>query len=230
MSLLIVVAHPDDEVLGCGGLALGERQRGRDVHSCILSGDVQARRGRPSPEHLTANMLQAHRLLDLPDPQLGAFPNIAFNTVPHLRLVQFIEGVLSDTRATRVVTHHPHDLNDDHRQVSIACQAAARLSQRLEDVPPLEVLLYMEIQSSTDWAFPGTERGFEPTAFYPMTDAMLRRKLEALECYNGVMRPPPHPRSADAIQGLAHYRGGQAGVTLAEAYQVAYLNLEDLSA
>ena len=170
--------------------------------------------------------MRVSRLLGVADPILGDFPNIQMNTVPHLELVQFIERAISNTGATRVVTHHPEDLNDDHRQTSLACQAAVRLFQRQEGVPAFRQLLLMETLSSTDWAFPASRHGFRPSAFYPLGEALLEKKLEALRAYSGVIRDFPHSRSEEIIRGLAAYRGGQAGIEYAEAFELPFHRLD----
>lgn len=221
-TTLIVVAHPDDEVLGCGGLAAALIRAGQRVHVCILSGSAEARVHRPATETLHAQARDALHILGLPEPSFGSFPNIAFNTVRHLELVQFIEGEMRDSGATQIYTHHPADLNDDHRHTSHATQAAARLAQRNESVPPLERLAYMEILSSTDWSFPSEAKPFEANAFFELGEEVLALKLRALAAYEGVMRPFPHSRSEEIIRGLAAYRGGQAGCRFAEAFQLAF--------
>lgn len=226
MSTLIVVAHPDDEVLGCGGLAAGLTAGGSPVRACILSASASARSARPSDDTLLENTRRASRVLGMEDPILGGFPNIQMNTVPHLELVQFVESAISDTGAIRIVTHHPEDLNDDHRHTSLACQAAARLFQRQEQTPVLRQLLLMETLSSTDWAFPAGRRGFGPSAFFQLGEELLEKKLEALRAYTGVIRDFPHSRSEQVVRGLAAYRGGQAGVAYAEAFEVAFHRLD----
>ena len=112
-------------------------------------------------------------------------------------------------------------LNDDHRQVSRACAAAARLFQRREDVNPLSGLYYMEIPSATDWAIPEAQLSFTPNVFFDITHS-VDLKIEALNCYRDVMRDAPHPRSEQMIKGLASYRGGQGGYMYAEAFQLAF--------
>ena len=225
MSVLIVAAHPDDEVLGAGGVASRLAEEGVPVRSCILSGEADARRNRPELPELVADTLAAQRILGLPDPIMGSFPNIRFNTVPHLELVQFVEAAIAETGATVILTHHPHDLNNDHLHTSTACQAAARLFQRRAGVPPLRALYFMEVLSSTDWAMPG--RGeFRPDTFFPLEERHLERKLAALASYRGVMREPPHPRSREVLHGHATYRGGQAGSRWAEAFQTAFRRMD----
>lgn len=222
MSVLIVVSHPDDEVLGCGATAALLARAGRTVTACILSGDVDARQHRPDLETLRSNARAASATLGLQEPILGPFPNIAFNTVPHLQLVQFIERAIEATGATTIFTHHPADLNDDHFHTSRACQAASRLSQRKAGMADLKDLLFIEVPSSTDWSFPGTLPPFTANTFVPLTEEALELKIEALACYQGVMRPSPHPRRAEVLRGLAYTRGAQAGMHLAEAFQAVH--------
>jgi LmbE family N-acetylglucosaminyl deacetylase len=221
MSVLIVVAHPDDEVLGCGGTVAALAAQGVEVRSCILSGQVTARQYRPSVQRLHEDTMQAQEILGIGKPIMGNFPNIHFNTVPHLDLVQFIEAAIVETQADIIFTHYPGDLNNDHLHTSAACQAAARLFQRRPDIPRLKALYFMEILSSTDWGFADSRQAFSANTFYPI-GATLEKKIQALEAYTGVMRDFPHPRSHEIITGLAAYRGGQAGLGYAEAFQSVF--------
>lgn len=222
MVLLVVAAHPDDEVLGAGGSLSSMTSQGVEARACLLSAGAEVRTRRPRSQELHDDLLRANELLGLGDPILGNFPNIRLNTVAHIDLVQFIEAAIVEAGATTIFTHHPRDLNDDHKQVSAACQAAARLSQRRSDVPPLSGLYFMEILSSSEWSMPGTGHVFEPDTFFEIGEKGIERKLEALAAYRGVMRPYPHPRSREAITGLAAYRGAQAGLNYAEAFQAAF--------
>lgn len=225
LTTLIVVSHPDDEVLGAGGYAALSATRGVEVRACILSGTVEARQQRPGTADLLADTERAQALLGLQAPVMGAFPNIKFNTVPHLDLVQFIERVVREHRVTEILTHHPADLNDDHRHTSHAAQVASRLCLRDRSLPPLRRLAFMEILSSTDWAFPQAGAAFQPNAFVELGASGLERKLQALAAYRDVMRPYPHSRSREAVAALATLRGAQAGLDLAEAFQVVFERL-----
>ncbi len=221
-SILIVVAHPDDEVLGCGGTAAALARQNLPVHACFLSGRAMARQHRPADEDLLQDTLRAQKQLGFAEPIIGDFPNIRFNTVAHLELVQFIENAIKETAADVVFTHHPADLNNDHVQTSIACQAAVRLFQRQPEVAPLRALYFMEILSSTDWSFPSGPGSFHADTFFEINDQGIEQKLAALKCYRGVMREFPHPRSPEVVRGLAAYRGGQSGMRYAEAFQTGF--------
>ncbi len=218
---LIVVAHPDDEILGVGATGTKLVKQGEFVQSIILCGHANARTRRPSDHELYQDMMNANSLLGFNDPVLGDFPNIRMNNVDHLDLVQFIEAQILKFKPHRIFTHHPDDLNNDHLQVSQACIAASRYFQRRDDIPPLQSLHFIEIQSATDWSFNTGGSGFSPN-LYVEVEHEINLKLEALACYRNVMRPFPHPRSLESIRGLAAYRGGQSGQKYSEAFQTIF--------
>lgn len=219
---LVIVSHPDDEILGFGGSGAKLVAAGETVQAVMLCGDVDARHRRPTDEELLADMKEANRRLGFAEPVLGGFPNIRMNTVGHLDLVQFIEAQIVEYQPHRIFTHHPSDLNDDHKQTCRAALAAARLFQRRADVRPLEELLLMEVPSATEWSFRGAGDGcFEPDCFVEI-GAFLDRKIDALGCYRNVMRDFPHPRSPEALRALAAVRGAQSGLGHAEAFQTAF--------
>lgn len=220
MIYLTVTAHPDDEILGFGGSTTVLTASGHKVFNLILSGDVAARRHRPNVEALKQHTYKAQQIVGAEAPILGPFPNIQFNTVPHLEMVQFIEQHIEEIQPDVIITHHPYDLNNDHYHTSKACQAASRLFQR-KSVKPLKALYFMEVPSSTDWAFPVDGQQFRPDTFIEIGEIGLTKKLQALYAYEGVMRPYPHPRSDEAIRALAVLRGSQIGRQLSEGFQTA---------
>lgn len=222
MNVLVVAAHPDDEVLGAGATMYRLTREGNEVSVCILSGTVQARNARPSDQELEYDIAKSTEALSVKRRIMGDFPNIELNTVPHLKLVQFIEQALLETGADTVITHHPSDTNNDHLHTSLACQAAIRLFQRRTDVPPVRELLYMEVPSATDWGVNQAINPFRPNVFVEVGEQGVRKKIEALSLYRGVMRPYPHPRSEEALMGLAAYRGAQAGMVYAEAFESVF--------
>lgn len=217
---LTVTAHPDDEILGFGASTYTLSQQGHKIFNCILSGDVDARQHRPEVDKLYQDTSEAQKIVGAVPAILGNFPNIKFNTVPHLDLVQYIESVIEKVQPDIIITHHPYDLNNDHYHTSKACQAAVRLFQR-KPIKPINALYFMEIPSSTDWAFPVDGQQFRPDTFIEVGEAGLSRKLEALHAYEGVMRKYPHPRSDESIRALAILRGSQVGRNLCEGFQTA---------
>lgn len=222
MSMLVVVAHPDDEVLGAGATMYRLAQKGEKVNVCIMSGNVRARDKRPSDTELENDINSSMNLLGVSRIILGEFPNIEFNIVPHLQLVQFIEQAIVETGADMIFTHHPADTNNDHLHTSLACQAAIRLFQRRDNILPIKELLFMEVPSATDWSVNKALAQFTPNAFFEIGEEGMKMKIKALSLYDGVMREYPHPRSSQAIEGLAAYRGGQGGMKYAEAFESVF--------
>jgi LmbE family N-acetylglucosaminyl deacetylase len=218
---LVIVAHPDDEILGFGATGAKLVAKGEIVQPVILCGNVDARTHRPTDDQLAADIAEANRCVGFSQPVLGSMPNIRMNTLPHVELVQFIEEQIERFRPDRIFTHHPADLNDDHVQVSRACLPAARLFQRRGDVNHTPSVYFMEIPSATDWSYPTGQGVFVPTVYSDIA-GFVDKKIEALGCYRNVLRPFPHPRSAEAINALAAYRGAQSGIGYAEAFQVAF--------
>ncbi len=220
MNYLIVVAHPDDEVLGAGATICKLVQEGHQVAVATMANHAAARAN--ISDTLAADQASAMKLMGVQKVYSADFPNIQMNTVPHLRLVQFVERCIEDFGADAIITHHPADTNNDHVMTSVAVQAASRLFQRKAGIPILKLLMYMEVPSSTEWSFDCSSNRFTPNYFIEVGQEGLDLKLRALEMYKGVMRPYPHPRSIEAIRALATYRGVQAHCMFAEAFECVY--------
>ena len=221
MKYLIIVSHPDDEVLGAGASIYKWTKSGDLVDVCILCAEAKARAFRPEDNELEDDTNASNKFLGVNYIYEGTFPNIEMNTVPHLKLVQFIEKAIADSEPDILITHHPADTNNDHLHTSISCQEAVRLFQRRNDVKPIKELWYMEIPSCTEWALNTAFNRFQPNTFVEVGKEGVDAKVKALSMYRGVMRPYPHPRSAEAIEGFAAYRGCQSGCNYAEAFEVA---------
>lgn len=220
MNYLIVVAHPDDEVLGCGATVHKLTQEGHKVAVCTMANHAAARAN--ISDTLFEDQSKALKLIGVSKTYAADFPNIKMNIVPHLDLVQFIESCIEDFGAEAIITHHPSDTNIDHQETSRAAQAACRLFQRKTGIPSLKLFLFMEVLSSTEWAIDGSSNRFMPNYFVEIGKDGIDTKLEALGNYVGVMREYPHPRSNEALTGLAAYRGAQAGCNYAEAFEVMF--------
>lgn len=220
MNYLVVVAHPDDEVLGAGATINKLIKEGNKVAVAIMVSQAAARKDLSNT--LSEDERKALSIIGVEKTYHANFPNIKMNTVPHLELVQFVEKCIEDWNADAIITHHPSDTNNDHVQTSYAVQAASRLFQRRDNLPDLKELIYMEVLSSTEWSFDTSANRFSPNYFVEIGREGVDLKIKALSAYKGVMRPYPHPRSSEALAGLSAYRGVQAGCNYAEAFECAF--------
>ena len=221
MNYLVVVAHPDDEVLGAGATIYKLIQEGHKVAVATMANHAAARVN--ISDTLVQDQEESMKILGVNKLYTANFPNIKMNTVPHLELVQFIEKCIEDFNAEIIITHHPSDTNNDHVMTSYSVQAASRLFQRKKNILPLKGLIYMEVLSSTEWSFDSSANRFIPNYFIEIGLDGLDKKLEALSKYKGVMREYPHPRSEESLKGLAVYRGCQAGCNYAEAFECVFM-------
>ena len=220
MKYLLVVAHPDDEVLGAGASIYKWTRQGDTVEVFIMSTEAKARAFRPEDKELNSDIDESATFLGISKKYEGVFPNIEMNTVSHLHLVQFIEQSIRESEPDIVITHHPADTNNDHLQTSMACQEAIRLFQRRPEVKRVREFWYMEVPSCTEWAINSAMQKFTPNCYVEVGKEGIEAKLKALSMYRGVMRPYPHPRSLEYISGLSAYRGGQWGLKYAESFEV----------
>ena len=219
MKYLLVVAHPDDEVLGAGASMWKWGKNGDTVDVAIMWTEAKARAFRPDDKELEDDTHNAIKSLGVNNIYEATFPNIEMNTVPHLKLVQFIESAIKESEPDIVITHHPADTNNDHMQTSMACQEAVRLFQRRPEVKRVKEFWYMEVPSCTEWKINNSMNTFNPNTFVEVGKEGVDAKIQALSMYRGVMRPYPHPRSAEYITGLAAMRGGQWGCNYAESFE-----------
>ena len=220
MKYLLVVAHPDDEVLGAGASIWNWTRNGDVVDVALMCTEAKARAFRPGDEELNSDLDESAAYLGINKKFEATFPNIEMNTVPHLKLVQFIESAIKESEPDIIITHHPADTNNDHLQTSMACQEAIRLFQRRPEVKRVKEFWYMEVPSCTEWAINNAFNLFRPNCYVEVGKEGVDAKIKALSMYRGVMRPYPHPRSVEYITGLAAMRGGQWGQNYSEAFEV----------
>lgn len=220
MKYLLVVAHPDDEVLGAGASIYKWSHNGDKVDVAIMCTEAKARAFRPDDQELNNDINAAINFLGITRKYEATFPNIEMNTVPHIKLVQFIESAIRESKPDIVITHHPADTNNDHLQTSMACQEAIRLFQRRPEFKRIKEVWYMEVPSCSEWAINSAMNPFRPNCFVEVGEDAVDAKVKALGMYQGVMRPYPHPRSSEYIKGLAAVRGGQWGQNYSECFEV----------
>ena len=221
-SVLVVAAHPDDEVLGCGGTIARLTDEGHKVHVLILAEGITSRsmvRDRQSKtEDLSALgscAQKANAIVGSASLKMCDFPDNRMDSVDMLDIVKVIEGEILRHKPQTLFTHHRGDVNVDHTVIHDAVIAACR--PQLQH--PVRQLLFFEVASSTEWRPPASGTSFAPNYFYSIENS-LARKLSALAEYSEEMRAFPHPRSIAAVEYLAKWRGASVGVAAAEAFML----------
>ena len=221
MKYLFVVAHPDDEVLGAGGMINELVRKNQKVKVCFMCSDAEARKTNQKNKSIRQQAISSLKILGLSDDEIvfGTFPNIKMNTVPHLDLVKFIESTIIEYEPDVVITHYPDDLNSDHKITSECCDEAIRYFQRNNSSISIKKYMYMEVLSSTDWVI---GKSFAPNFFYEIGIDSLENKIKALNEYDSALRDFPHSRSIENIRALATIRGCQCGQKYSEGYIIAF--------
>lgn len=209
-----IFAHPDDEILACGGVLAKHVLAGDDVHIYILATGLASRGAVVSEQiqSLRDDAISAARELGVTKVKFGDFPDNAMDKVPLLEVVKAVEEFLTEFNASYIYTHHMGDMNIDHEVVCRAVLTAARPLPGRGDL----VILAGEINSSTEYAAQPMPP-FRPTEYVNIT-SVLEKKIKAMAAYKGELREWPHPRSLKALEHQARNRGAQAGFEAAEAF------------
>jgi LmbE family N-acetylglucosaminyl deacetylase len=220
MNVLVVAAHPDDEVLGCGGTIARHGDHGDRVDILFLADGVGARGdGGEALLQRRAAACRAAAILGAEEPQFRDFPDNRLDSVDLLDIVQSIEAVLDSRAYDLIYTHWEGDLNVDHRIANLAVRTATRPTPGQS----VRAVLAFEVPSSSEWAF--AEPPGRPPNFAISIASHLERKLDALRAYDMELREPPHPRSVDAVRALAAWRGASHGFAYAEAFSLVRASL-----
>jgi LmbE family N-acetylglucosaminyl deacetylase len=220
-SVLVVAAHPDDEILGCGGTMTRLAREGHQVRIAILAEGMSSRyahREDADPrqlQHLHARAQQAADKVGAKEVVLCKLPDNRLDTVPLLEVVKLVEELVAKFMPEVIYTHHPGDLNVDHGVVHRAVLTATRPVA----VQCVKEIYAFEVPSSTEWAFQRLEPSFRPSVFVDITET-LETKIEALACYDTETRKFPHPRSAEALRAIATRWGSVAGLQAVEAFEL----------
>jgi len=221
VSVLIVAAHPDDEVLGCGGTIARHADAGATVDILFLADGLSSRGAATTAdiEERSQAAIAAAEILGAQPPRFLTFPDNRMDSVPLLDIVQSVEAALRFKPYDLIYTHSSADLNVDHQVAARAVRTAAR------PLPGQSVaaILAFEVPSSTEWGFgPGSD-----TPFNVVIDigAQIDRKVAALGAYEKELRAPPHPRSQENVLALARLRGATHGFHHGEAFSLVRASL-----
>jgi LmbE family N-acetylglucosaminyl deacetylase len=221
VRVLVIAAHPDDEILGCGATSARLVAEGHEVKFAILGEGMTSRHANRADTD--ANQLSAlHRdarsaagKVGVKDVVFDHLPDNRLDTVPLLEVVKIVEDLVDQFRPEVIYTHHGGDLNVDHAVVHRAVLTATRPVSGQS----VRKIYAFEVPSSTEWAFHRIEPHFRPNVFVDVTRT-LEAKIAAMECYETESRKFPHPRSPQALRAIATRWGSVAGFEAAEAFEL----------
>jgi LmbE family N-acetylglucosaminyl deacetylase len=207
-AALVIAAHPDDEILGCGGTVALHARRGDRVTAVIACEGESLRygpNGVGQPEH----MWRAAAELGVEDLRPLGFADQRLDTIPLTELITQLEQVVAETQPKTVYCQWGGDVNRDHELLFKAALVATRPT-----APSITAVYAFDTASSTEWAYP---RSFVPDTWVEITKT-LDRKIAAMRCYESEVRPYPHPRSLEALRHRALAWGNQHCLVAAEVF------------
>ena len=225
MNILIIAAHPDDEVLGMGGTIAKHTSQKDNVTIIYMATGVTARREhevknipkkvqevwQQEIEKLRQDAKKSAKLLNVENVRFYDFPDNEMDGIQLLKVVKVIEKEIGKVKPDRIYTNHYSDLNVDHKVVFNATLTACRPSGS-----PVKELLTFEVLSSTEWSYP---YNFNPNYFINI-EKYLEKKIKAMELFTSEIRKFPHPRSSENIKHVASRWGTVSGFNAAEAFEI----------
>ena len=212
-QILVVAAHPDDEVLGAGGTIAQHVTRGEAVYVAILAEGASVQFP-DAPEMIAvkqAQALKAAEVLGVKDVFFGNFPDQKLDAYPFVQITGFIEALVQKLHPNVVYTHHFSELNRDHRVAYETTSVAVRPFV----CPSLERFLCFTVDTVADWG-----QGVAQHNVFSDISATLETKLLAMRAYETELRAYPHPRSLEALRHMAYRNGTMVGLPAAEMFQL----------
>lgn len=207
-SVLVIAAHPDDELLGVGGTIALHSQNGDHVcavvacaSSLIHERDVDANVANEAHKAATVLGIADLRLLDFPDQGLDRLSLVD--------VISPLEEIVQEVRPNVVYVQYGYDINRDHQILFQAALVATRPMNL-----GLQAIYAFDTLSSTEWAYPRT---FVPDTWVDIS-SVLDKKLEAMACYETELRDWPHPRSLQSLRAKAESSGSQVCSPAAETF------------
>ncbi|MEG1394062.1 MAG: PIG-L deacetylase family protein [Christensenellaceae bacterium] len=219
-KILIVAAHPDDEILGCGA-TMKKYSQEFEIHTLILGAGKDSRKsGKSASENFEQEKLALKKEAATANQAIGCenvvfadFPDNRFDSVALLDIVKKIDEVKASVKPQKIFTHFKGDLNIDHK---ITYDAVLTATRPMQDETVKEIYAF-EILSSTEWNYP---LSFCPNFFVDVT-SQIQDKVEAMQAYKSELRDYPHPRSVEAIFANAKYWAFRTGIDgYAEAFEI----------
>lgn len=222
-KVLVVAAHPDDEILGCGATIAKHIEQGHEVKVLIVATGASSRiederEAQKNIKELEIEAKKANKAVGVSEENIifGNFKDQMLETYPRLELNKYLKNLVNEFKPDIIYTHHEGDYNLDHKVLFEAVLYASR--PYLGEWVPSEVYSF-EILSSTEWGWQAKDV-FKPVVFEVLEKKHLEMKLQAMKEYKSEIHEAPHPRSAEAIDTLAKKRGYEVSKIYAEAFEL----------
>jgi LmbE family N-acetylglucosaminyl deacetylase len=221
MKTMVIAAHPDDEILGCGGTMAKMTREDKEVYISILGEGITSRyenragTNQDEINKLKSASLRAAELVGVKKVTFHGLPDNRFDTVPFLDIVKLIEADIAGLKPQVIFTQHGGDLNIDHGITFKATMTATRpvCSNSVKH------LYAYEVPSSTEWSFQQVYPPFKPNLFVDISST-IETKIQAMKEYHDEIQTFPHPRSPEALEAIAKRWGSAVGVGAAEAFEI----------
>jgi len=222
--LMVVVAHPDDELLGIGGTLYKLKSETNCTIKVVILGegitsrsfDRNSEESKLKLKRHKQNIISAKNIIGYDELVTYQFPDNQFDTLPLLSIIKAIEKEKNKFKPEIVFTHHIGDVNIDHQLTFQAVNTAFR-SQPKEYY---RGLLTFETPSGTEWRASSDPKHFTPNMYVEVSKKNVQAKIKGMESYDFEKRKYPHPRSPEALNILAQYRGITVGKEYAEAFYI----------
>lgn len=220
--IMVVVAHPDDELLGLGG-TLNKLITDYNVltHLVILGEGITSRSDirdvnlwEKELEIHHSNIYKAQNAIGYHTLSLFDFPDNRFDSVDLLDLIKAVEKEKNEFIPSVIFTHHGGDLNIDHQRTFEAVMTSCRPMES----EFVKTIITFETPSGTEWRASTDPKHFLPNLYFQISEENLEAKIKGMESYEFESRPFPHPRSPEALRIYAQRNGINVGVSLAEAF------------
>ena len=213
MNVLVVAAHPDDELLGAGGTVASHAANGDYVKLAVMCEGSSLRYNQEWDAEVRKQACEAARILGVTDLMMGDLPDQRLETIPLQEVAKKVEQLIAESQPDVIYTHFAGDINRDHQVLAEAVLVAARPYS----APSVKEILMFETPSSTEWSTPSLTTPFQANVYVDI-ERFLQKKIEAFCCYTAEVRPFPHPRSPEALTDRAHYWGSLINRKAAEAF------------